>query len=230
MKQTNRKTMWAAVCLLGAFGVWTALVRLVDVRAIGPDGSAVGLAALNGYVHALTGVHMPLYVLTDWLGLVPIGTAGGFALLGAVQWIRRKRLWAVDRSILVLGGFYTVVLAAYAFFEICPVNYRPVRIDGRLEASYPSSTTMLVLCVMPTAVMQLRSRLPRRLGRCTAAVLYAFTVFMTVGRLFSGVHWVSDIIGGILLSGGLVSLYASFCREEDRGSRAADRIDTAPKM
>ena len=230
MKQTNRKTMWAAVCFLAAFGVWTVLVCLVDVREIGPGGSAVGLAALNGYVHILTGVHMPLYVLTDWLGLVPIGTAAGFALLGIVQWIRRKRLWAVDRSILVLGGFYTIVLAAYAFFEICPVNYRPVRIDGHLEASYPSSTTLLVLCVMPTAVMQLRSRLPRRFGRCAAIVLYAFTVFMTVGRLFSGVHWVSDIIGGILLSGALVSLYAFLCREADTKIRAAHCIDTASKM
>jgi undecaprenyl-diphosphatase len=30
---------------------------------------------------------------------------------------------------------------------------------------------------------------------------------MVVGRMLSGVHWASDIIGGILLSLGLIMLY-----------------------
>ena len=195
---------------LTAFVLWTVLISLVDIHPIGPNGSRVGFAALNGFVHGLTGVNFLLYAITDWLGLVPIAVAFGFAVLGLGQWIKRKSLVKVDRSLLVLGGFYIVVLAAYIFFETVVLNYRPVLIDGYLEASYPSSTTMLVMCVMPTAMLQLRVRIKNRVfSRCVLIAIAAFTAFMVIGRLLSGVHWLTDIIGGALLSAGLVMAYAS---------------------
>ena len=151
---------------------------------------------------------MSLYVITDWLGLVPIGTAFGFAVLGLVQLIKRKSLWKVDYGILALGGFYIVVMALYILFENVVVNYRPVLIDGYLEASYPSSTTMLVLCVMPTAVMQIRAYIKRKaFCRCIVIAVAIFITFMVIGRLVSGVHWISDIIGGALFSTGIVLIY-----------------------
>ena len=150
MEKIRKKMFFMGAGFLGAFVLWTVLVSYVDVRAIGQNASSVGFATLNGYVHNLTGVNMFLYTITDWLGLVPIGVAFGFAVLGLVQWVGRKSLFKVDRSILALGGFYIIVLAMYIFFEIVVINYRPVLIDGYLEASYPSSTTMLVMCVMPT--------------------------------------------------------------------------------
>lgn len=199
-----KKRFCIALGLLSAFVLWTTAVRHIDVQPIGPQNSAVGFAALNRWVHELTGVHMALYALTDWLGVVPIFVAFGFALLGLGQWIGRKSLRKVDKSLRILGGFYLAVMAAYLFFEENVINYRPVFIDGRLEASYPSSTTLLVLCVMPTAAMQLKERADKR---WLAAAITVFTVLMVVGRLISGVHWVTDIIGGALLSAGLVMLY-----------------------
>ena len=211
MRNKNRKKFYGAVCLLLAFGLWTTALCAVDVQPIGPMGSGVGFAAMNGWFHALTGVHMSLYVLTDWLSLIPLGLVMGFALLGLGQWVQRKHLFKVDRSILVLGGFYAVVMAAFLFFEKCVVNFRPVLIEGTLEASYPSSTTMLVMCVMPTAIMQINERVEsRRIRKFAVWGMRAFAVFMVVGRLFSGVHWLSDIIGGALLSAGLVLLYDVF--------------------
>lgn len=208
MKKVNRKKFYIAMCMLAAFGVWTVAIQMVDVRTIGPQGSSVGFAALNECIHHFTGVHMSLYVITDWLGLVPFGFAVGFALLGLAQWIKRKRLWKVDYDILVLGGFYVVVMTAYVFFEIFVVNYRPVLINGYLEASYPSSTTMLVMCVMPTAIMQFHSRIRNTvLKRGIVSAITAFTVFMVIGRLVSGVHWFTDIVGGAMLSAGLVMMY-----------------------
>ena len=210
MKEETKKNFGIAAILLGAFVVWTAAVRLVDVQPIGPQGSAVGFATINGWVHDLTGVHMALYAVTDWLGLVPIGAAIGFALLGLIQWIKRKHLRQVDFSILVLGGFYLLLMAAYVLFEVFVVNYRPVLINGCLEASYPSSTTMLVLCVMPTTLMQLNARIKSQtLKRWVGFGITAFILFMVIGRLLSGVHWFTDIIGGALLSAGLVMLYYS---------------------
>lgn len=208
MKKTSGKLFGIAGILLAAFALWTLAVQHIDVQAIGPNGSSVGFAGLNGWVHDLTGVHMGLYVLTDWLGLVPMGFVLGFAVLGLVQWMRRRKLFRVDHDILLLGGFYLLVLILYLVFETVAVNARPVLIDGRLEASYPSSTTMLVLCVMPTAMMQLRARIRNtKVRTIVLTILAVFTVCMVVGRLIAGVHWFTDIIGGVLLSAGLIALY-----------------------
>ena len=208
MEKKNSRLFWVGVGLLAVFVLWTVLIRFVDVEAIGPRQSSVGFATLNGYIHNLTGVNMSLYIITDWLGLVPISVAFGFVVLGLVQWIKRKSLLKVDQSILTLGGFYIVVMAVYILFEIVVINYRPTLINGYLEASYPSSTTMLVMCVMPTAMMQLRTRIINDLfRRCVMLVIAVFIAFMVIGRLVSGVHWITDIIGGALFSTAIVLMY-----------------------
>ncbi len=205
-----RKSFVASMCLLTAFVLWTVAICFVDVRAIGPQSSSVGFGGINGFVHNLTGVHWGLYNITDWLGLVPIFVCMGFGILGLVQWIKRKSIRKVDYDIFVLGGFYIVTIAAYLFFESVVINYRPELINGYLEASYPSSTTLLVMCVMPTAVMQFNSRIKNKVLRNIIAVaIIAFIAFMVIGRLVSGVHWFTDIVGGALLSAGLVTMYYS---------------------
>lgn len=210
MKKKNRKGLIVGIGLLAAFVLWTVAVKLIDIQPIGPEGSVVGFATVNRFVHGLTGANMSLYNITDWLGLVPLGFVMGFGTLGLVQWIKRKHILKVDYSILVLGGFYIVVMAVYVLFEMLTLNYRPVLINGVLEASYPSSTTMLVMCVMPTAIMQFNERIRNSVLRWSVTVIItAFIVFMVVGRLVSGVHWFTDIVGGALLSAGLVVLYNS---------------------
>ncbi len=207
MKSKKLFTLSALLFLL--FAGLTAALLYVDVRPIGPLGSKVGFAALNGAARELIGLRLGLYSLTDWLSIAALPVMLGFALTGLVQLIRRRSLKKVDADILLLGGFYLLVLAAYLLFEYAVVNYRPVLIEGRLEASYPSSTTMLLLCVMPTAMLVLGRRLKNRsLCRLVNWLIGLFAAAMVAGRLLSGVHWLTDIIGGILLSAALVSLYA----------------------
>ena len=207
----TRRRFYTASGFLVAFTLWTILLRLVDVQAIGPDGTMVGFATINGFVHRLTGVCMPIYTITDWLGLVPVAIGFGFAIMGLIQWILRKDIRKVDFDILVLGGFYLLMLAVYLLFESVVINYRPVLIHGYLEVSYPSSTTLLVLCVMPTTVWQCRRIHRDALRYTTIAACTLFTVFMVVGRLLAGVHWLTDIVGGGLLAAGMVTLYTAAC-------------------
>ena len=127
MKKQRVQKLRTASGLFVAFALWTAAVRLIDVQPIGPNGSEVGFSAWNAAVHDLTGVHWSLYVITDWLGLVPVCLMLGFAILGLVQWIQRKRILAVDRDILALGGFYLVVAAVFLFFEQFVVNYSVIK-------------------------------------------------------------------------------------------------------
>ena len=210
MKNHQKKFILASVLLLVSFIVWTILVKFIDVQGIGPNGSSVGFATLNGVFHRFTGTNMTLYIITDWLGLVPIAVALGFALLGLIQWIRRKSILKVDLDIIALGCFYICVMAMYVLFECVVINHRPILINGYLEASYPSSTTMLVMCVIPTAMMQLGARIKHKaLRMLIISLLAAFCAFMVMGRIISGVHWLSDIIGGALLSASLVCGYRS---------------------
>ena len=213
MKKNWRSSFAPGILFLCAFGLWTVLVQTVDVQSIGPDGTSVGMAAWNLGFHQWTGVHMWMYTLTDWLGLVPVGVCMAFGWLGLVQLVRRKSLWRVDRDILILGVYYVLVIGCYLFFEAIPINYRPILIEGRLEASYPSSTALLVLSVMPTLMEQVRRRVRSgvlRWGICGFSAV--FSTFMVVGRTFSGVHWVTDIVGAVLLSGGLFALYRAAVR------------------
>ena len=210
MMKQNQKNFYRGAYFLILFILWTVLLRFIDVKQSGPQNSKVGLATLNQFVHNLTGTNMTLYNITDWLGLVPIAFVLGFGFLGLFQWIKRKHIKNVDYSIFVLGGFYIVVMALYLLFETVVINYRPVLINGYLEVSYPSSTTLLVMCVMPTAIMQLKDRLENGiLKKCIIWIIVLFIIFMVVGRIISGVHWITDIIGGALLSTGLVMLYYS---------------------
>ncbi len=208
MKENWKSELRAGIALLAAFIVWTILIHTADVQAIGPNGTAVGFAVFNRWFHQLTGVHMTVYTITDWLGLVPILICLGFAGIGLIQWIKRKCMLRVDLDILLLGVYYILVIFGYLFFEMVPINYRPVLIDGILEASYPSSTTLLVLSVMPTLTLQMDRRCKTPILRRAANVFaILFSAFMVIGRSISGVHWATDILGSVLLSRGLFSLY-----------------------
>jgi undecaprenyl-diphosphatase len=202
-----RRDLVTGTALLAAFVLWTALVQLVDVRPVGQNGTCVGFAAFNVWFHGLTGVHMGIYTATDWLGLVPVAVCLGFGALGAMQLIRRRSLLAVDPDLLLLGVHYVAVAAAYLVFEAFPINYRPIPIDGVMEASYPSSTTLLVLGVMPTLAYQAVRRMKSSLAKGAVAFVAAFSALMVAGRLVSGVHWATDIVGSILLAAGLFAMY-----------------------
>lgn len=209
MKKQN-KILYTAIIFLSLFIVWTVLLKFVDLKPIGPDNSTVGLATINGNFHSLTGVNMALYTITDWLGLIPIFMCLIFGVIGLFEWIKRKSFLKVDFEILTLGGFYILVIILFLLFEKVVINYRPVLINGYLEASYPSSTTLLTMCVMPTAIMQFKRLIKNKIfSNILTFLIASFTAFMVISRLVSGVHWLSDIIGGALLSIGLVALYYS---------------------
>lgn len=197
-----------SIIFLLLFIIWTVAVNFVDVGTVGPNGASVGFTTINIFLHNIFGVNMSLYTITDWLGLIPIGIMLIFATIGLIQWIKRKSLLKVDFDILMLGMFYILLMGVYLFFECIVINYRPVLIDGFLEASYPSSTTMLVLCVVGVTILQINARIKcKTLKRILILLSSSFICFMVIGRLISGVHWFSDIVGGGFISISLIEFY-----------------------
>ena len=212
MKTKVKRTLLISIFFLLAFAVWTVLIQTVDVKAVGVNSTDIGFAFINTRFHSLTGVNFMLYNITDWLGLVPLAVCIAFGILGFIQLIKRKSLFKVDADIIILGVYYVTVILCYLVFEMIPINYRPVLINGFAEASYPSSTTLLVLSVMPTLVFQIKHRMKNiKLQRIVTVITLFFCIFMVVGRLISGVHWLTDIMGSVLLSAGLFYAYKSVC-------------------
>lgn len=204
----GRKTIFLGVVFMAAFALWTVLVTSVDVTGAGVNGTDIGLSSLNLWFFQLTGVNLTFYTITDWLGLVPVAVCIIFGATGFVQMIKRRSLLRVDVDIMILGVYYILVIAGYLLFEMYPVNYRPILINGYMEASYPSSTTLLVLSVMPTLAEQVKRRVKNFLcKRLIRVCSFVFMVVMVSFRLVSGVHWFSDIAGGVLLSTGLYCVY-----------------------
>ena len=81
---------------------------------------------------------------------------------------------------------------------------------------------MLALCVLPTAMLQLKERIrSRRIRRGILVALGGLTALWVLGRLISGVYWVTDIIGGGLFSTGGVLLYQAVCRRVAKGEGIA---------
>ena len=205
----NRKLI-TAFSLLLSFVIWTLLILTIDVKPVGVNDTDIGFAILNTWFHKLIGVHMSLYMITDWLSLIPLSVCSLFAGIGLGQLIRRKSLKKVDMDIILLGIYYILVIICFIGFEFIPINYRPILIEGVMEVSYPSSTTLLVLSVMPTLIFQAKRRLTNGTFRNVVCIFtYFYSAFMVIGRLLSGVHWLTDIVGGILLSAGLLLMYVA---------------------
>ena len=151
---------------------------------------------------------MVIYTITDWLGLIPIFICMIFGGIGCIQLLKRRSLLKVDYDIIFLGVYYILVIFGYLIFEMIPINYRPILIEGFMEVSYPSSTTLLVLCVMPTLIEQINRRSKNEIvKKVIKALVISFSAFMVFSRLISGVHWVTDIVGSIMLSVGMFCIY-----------------------
>ena len=208
MKKNGKRLLFLGSIFIGVFIIWTVLIQKVDVQPLGVNGTNIGFSKINCWFRQLTGVHMGIYNITDWLGLVPFFICMIFGGIGFVQLLKRRSLLKVDYDIIFLGIYYIIVIWGYLIFEMIPINYRPILIEGVMEASYPSSTTLLVLGVMPTLIEQVNRRSESVIFKGTInAFVICFSVFMVLGRLISGVHWLTDIVGAIMLSLGLFCIY-----------------------
>ena len=196
------------------------LVKTLDVAVIGPNDTRIGLSHLNQAFHELTGVKLFWYDLTQGFGILALIVAGLFGVLGLWQLVGRKKLLAVDHQILALGVLFVIVIGLYVFFEIVVVNYRPIVMPGDTapEASFPSSHTMLVCAVLGGGMLTARYYIKNPRLLLAVQVLGAVIIVLTViGRLICGVHWFTDILGGLLLS---VALLAAFWAVLDKLQRA----------
>jgi len=210
MKNKIRNNYISAIIFFVLFVLFTVLVKTVDVKPAGPQGSLIGLSAVNTFVFDLLGQNGVWYAVSEGIGYLALLVAFSFAVIGLLQMIRRKSVFKIDADILALGVLYVVTAIAYVLFETVIINYRPVLVGGMLEASYPSSHTMLVVTILGSAIIQSDKRIKSGyLKKIVNAVLFIGIFATAVGRVASGMHWITDVIGALLLSLFLVLTYYS---------------------
>lgn len=232
MKKVRNDFIMAGVVLLISI-IFTILVSTVDVQPSGISGTNLGFSTINHSVFDSIGTNDAIYLATEILGYIFIIPAAFFAVLGIIQLIKRKNFKKVDLHFYALLGLYIAVAATYVFFELVAVNYRPILIDGKAEASYPSSHTMLAITVLLSSFLMICRLVKNRTIKFVAlGVTVVCSVAMAILRLYSGVHWATDIIGGILISVSLVLIFNAvlslldclqFKKAENKNSDANDK-------
>lgn len=206
--EKRRKEILLCGGLFAVAIIYTLLVKYIDVQEIGPNDSLVGFATINNFMFNLTGVNMLWYDITDWWGFVPLFIAFIYAMIGFIQMIKRRNILKVDKEILGLGVYYIIVIGLYIFFETCIINYRPTLMDGILEASYPSSHTLLSVCICGSSLIINKYLFKNRNFFKAENIISILSILVIViGRFISGVHWFTDIVGAILISIALLKAF-----------------------
>lgn len=202
----KKKAIISSILVLAAI-IFTILVKTIDVQNVGINNTAIGFASINKNIFETIGENSMFYKISEILGYFALALVGCYALIGLYQLIKRKSLLKVDKEILALGCFYIVVLGLYFLFDKLCINYRPVLEDGKLEASFPSSHTMLAICVCISAIWINRRLFKSDMTKIFNIILLLVVVGTVFARLLSGVHWFTDIIGGIIISSALLMIF-----------------------
>ena len=206
----SKKYLISSIILLVIAIIYTLLVKFVDVSAIGPEASKVGFHTLNGYIRDLLPYNETFYKISKYAGFIPLAFALLYGALGGLKLIKTKSLKKVDNKLFILAGFYVAVLVVYFLFEKVVINYRPFIIDVKegLEASYPSTHTLLALCFCGSSLLISKYFVKNDLFRRLLNIgTWLLMVFIVVTRIISGVHWITDIMGGIIISLVLLNIF-----------------------
>ena len=205
----KKRNLIITILLLVSSIIFIVLLKRIDIKCDAVNNSCIGFSTINQFIFNKIGVNMTWYVITDWLGIIPILMSMVYAIIGLKQLIKRKSIRKIDKEIIILGIFYIAVISIYILFEKYIINYRPILMNGFLEASFPSSHTLMTICLCGSSII-INNRLFKNKFTKIVNVISLFIIVITIiGRLISGVHWFTDIIGGILISSFLLMLFYS---------------------
>ena len=211
----KKRSVIISIILITLCVLYTIVVKEVNVSAIGPNESKVGLSCINDFFHDFIGVNKGFYTITNFMDIVLLLIPAIYGLIGLIELIKRKSLKKVDRELYILAIFYIVVVATYLAFEHITINYRPVLINGELDLSYPSSHTLAAICICGSSII-INFKLFKDKGIFKyITLLSTISMFIIiVGRLISGYHWFTDIIGGILIASTLLYIFNNLLSKE----------------
>ena len=209
MNRENKNTYFNALILFCAYIFFTITAMRFDRLSIGPNESIVGFSTVNLFFKNLLGYNPLFYKISSILGYGIILITVMFFVYTIFDIIKNKSLSKIDRSLFFLMVYYFLLVIVYIIFDkVVVINYRPVILKTTLEPSYPSTHTFLAIAIMSAANTQFRLKI-KDVDLCSKVniIFTIYTFAVVFSRFLSGVHWFSDIIGGILLGAAFGILY-----------------------
>lgn len=144
--------------------------------------------------------------ITDIILIASFAILAVFAILGLYQWISRKSLRKVDKPLLwMLLPLALMAITYFVFDKILIWNTRP---NGSGEPSFPSTHTMVVATIFLCAAVILPYYIKSRTMRIIIDLLMlVLLVMVCVGRVAANMHWVSDVVGGLIFAVIFAAIY-----------------------
>ena len=209
--KNKRKYLIFGIAFFLMFIIFTTIIKFIDVKNIGPHNTSVGLATINNFFVNKIGFNNKIYKITEILGIIPIIIVLIYAIIGLYSLIEEKSFKKVNKNLYYLAIFYIIVLGIYVLFEKVIINFRPVVIEGILESSYPSSHTILAICICGSSIILNNSIFKNnKIAKFENIISFIIIIMLPLLRFISGVHWFTDIIGGVLLSLSLLLFFKYF--------------------
>ncbi|MFG2652045.1 phosphatase PAP2 family protein [Streptomyces sp. NPDC048436] len=186
-------------------GAWVAF-GVLTMAVIGHDGDPL---AWDGQALSWSVDHRPAVAIAVARGLTTTGTgvipyvlvASAGILVGRTV---RQRLVCAALAIGCLASGQALRYGVMALVD----RQRPPHLDWRTHASnfsFPSGHTTTAALTAGLLVIALLARAPRgRAGLVVAVGCWGALVGLT--RVYLGVHWLTDVVGGWLLSAGWLGL------------------------
>ncbi|MBQ0071593.1 MAG: phosphatase PAP2 family protein [Spirochaetales bacterium] len=213
-----KKTIRQAACTLAAFLFLLLLLCFVDRGHIGAMGTEVGLSSINGFFFKTFGRSDLFDKLSDVVFLLTFLYPAFFGVMGIVELIQKKDLKKVHKSLLAFIPVFVLLVVLYLLFTKVSPNYRPVLTEEGLEESFPSSHVMVSIMFSLTGLTMFRDfhfKLNSAISKTVETAAFVLPCLVAVFRLLSGMHWFTDVLGGIFLGAFLVQLHR-LCTEYKR--------------
>lgn len=203
----KKRNVFISITLFIIMTLFTALVCFYDVKPLGINKTDIGFSSLNTYIFNELGTNYLWYKLSEVLGIVALILVFIYGAIGTIDLIKKKNIFKVDKKIILLGIFYIIVFGLYIIFDKVIINYRPILVEGVLESSYPSSHTLLSIFVFGSSLLINKYLFPVKKIKIVNCILFAMMILTVIGRLLSGMHWFTDIVGGILIASFLLYVF-----------------------
>lgn len=216
----TKKGLCITIVSLVLFNILMILLCFVNVKEVEPFGK-IGLYGFNNtYRHDY---NKTLDIISDVLLYLSIAAFVAAVVYFAYGLIKNK-FKKVDYRLLVYFIITVCVVITYLIFDhVVKLNNRPNIIDGELEGSFPSThvlmATYLLLPLTTLFFKEGREKDTKKIDLDTIVTTIAFVIIgaMFVLRLWSGMHWMTDCIGGVLLGVFYFGFYyfiTSFIKEK----------------
>ncbi|MBQ3464767.1 phosphatase PAP2 family protein [Candidatus Saccharibacteria bacterium] len=162
-------------------------------------------------------------LITDIILISAIAILGVFAVLGLIQWIKRKSFKKVDKELRWMPLPLALMAAIYLIFDkVLPkfFDFMPTRPNGSGEPSFPSTHVMVVATIFFLVFMVLPKYVENKTMRIILEILMLAGIILTcIGRVLANMHWPLDVFGGIVFAFFFAEVYILTIKERKKSKK-----------